>query len=110
MKDQNRRIWPYCVPPPKSPMILDNFGVTISMESLKGWDIYKAARRELFGTNWLSRFWKGRIYPVVRPGRYLERKRRFEKEQSRMQQQFLAAVLERANEKARPETSQGQPS
>ena len=96
MKDHNKRIWPYCVPSPKSPLILDNLGITISMESLRGWDDYKAARQELFGTNWLSRFWKGRIYPVVRPESYLGRVMRFETERLLMQQQFLIAVLERA--------------
>jgi len=36
MRDQNKRIWSYIVPPPKSPLILDNLGITVSMKSLEG--------------------------------------------------------------------------
>lgn len=105
MKDHNRQIWPHVVPPPKSPMILDNLGIVISMESLRGWPDYRAAHEKLFGTNWFSRFWSGRVYPLIRPKSYLMRKQRFGAEQARMRQQFLDAVLE--NRPAEPEMQNG---
>lgn len=100
MRNRNKRIWPYIEPPPRSPLILDNIGITVPLKNLDGWEEFRGAQRELFGVGWLSRFWKGWIYPVVKPKRYQERKKRFETAQNRMRQELLTAVLEKASETA----------
>ena len=97
-KGRNRRIWPFIVPPPKSPLILDNVGLTISLEMLDGWPDYKKAYNSLFGVNWLSKLWMGWIYSIIRPKRYVELKQVFESQRCKMQQSYLNAVLEAAEE------------
>jgi hypothetical protein len=86
-------IWQYIMPPPLSPMILDNLGLTISLKALEGWKDYRQARANLFGTNWLSRFWMQWIFPRIKPRRWAALVDEFEAQRRRMQQQYLTAVL-----------------
>jgi len=76
--------------------ILDNIGITIKLPTLPTWPVYRDARRALYGTHRLSRFWMRRVFPWLRPRVYAVRVAAFEAAQVAHKAAFLNAVLERA--------------
>lgn len=96
-----KTIWPYYVPQPSSPRMLDSFGLMISLEMLETWPEFKAAKDMLFGTNWVSKLWMHYVSPLLTPKRYEELKSKFEKERQAMQTEFLNAVIEAADRRSK---------
>ena len=93
--------WEHYIPPPTNRRILDNLGITINMRMLEYHPTYSAARVAVFGRGRVRRWWMRHVFPRVKPAEYARRVKDFEEKRAVMQQEFLNAVIERAEAKAK---------
>ena len=74
--------------------LLDNIGITVKVGDLPSIDRYHDARRQRYGTHWLSRFYKRRVFPWLRPVACSEANMELFLASKRVRAEFLSKVIE----------------
>lgn len=80
-------------PVPSHLWMLDNIGMTVALSSLGVWSEYKEAGDKLFGRGFFLQAWKRYVFPILFPGEYSNRVRRYESLEKVLQREFIDAVI-----------------
>lgn len=83
---------------PISLILLDNLGMTFSMESLNSGSLMYYLRDQYYGTNWLARWWCQRIRPKVASRKHKRIEHLYETAMTIYRRDFLNAVMEKEKE------------
>lgn len=83
---------------PRTVVLLDNLGMTFSMESLNSGSIMHYLRDQFYGTNWLSRRWCQKIRPKVAKRKHKRLEYLYETAMTIYRRDFLNAVMEKGKE------------
>ncbi len=83
---------------PISLILLDNLGMTFSMESLNSGSLMYYLRDQYYGTNWFARWWRQRIRPRIASRKHKRIEHLYETAMTIYRQDFLNAVMEKGKE------------
>ncbi len=88
--------------------LLDNTGVRFDMTRLSAWPGVQAARKALRGSNWLSRFWKQKLFPYLFPRRCTQLRDDLRAATTALTIEFMTSVISNVGAKTEIHIGEGE--